>query len=47
MKEYMDKEARITMVPLGGSGLFGILEASRASQGLVSTDTQEVCVPAV
>ena len=43
----MDKgtEARISMVPLGGSGLFGILGASRASQGLVSTNTQEVCIP--
>ena len=45
MKECLDKgtEARISMVPLGGSRLFGILGASRASQVLVSTDTQEVC----
>ena len=43
----MDKgtEAGISMVPLGNSGLLGILGASRARQGLVIADTQEVCVP--
>lgn len=47
MKECMDKgrEAGISMVPLGNAGLLGILGASRAGQGLVRANTQEVCVP--
>lgn len=43
------KEARISIVPVGSSGLFGIFFFfflnSSLRQGLVRADAQEVCVP--